>query len=272
MARTDQLEREAEQTRIGLSATLDHLRARLAPTSVQHAAIATIRGSASARFTSNLVEDAATNTVPLAILGGSLVWLFLREKGHARAAHSAASYAGLRHRVLDAFGAVRSLSRSARGAASATTSALQSNAIAAGETATAATKHIAETSAAVRHSARSAAVWIQEGAKGAMQRSREGVRALADEAVATSRRATTATSAGVGLARTDPVFIAGVGLAAAGIAAAVFAWSRQSPQGEPAGDLACAADSGQGALPVPLSSVSEDKARLLPDSRLTAEG
>jgi ElaB/YqjD/DUF883 family membrane-anchored ribosome-binding protein len=71
---TAQLEREAEQARADLSATLDALRSRLTPGQLLDDFMDSARDGAPARFVQNLSRNVQENPLPLALVGLGLAW------------------------------------------------------------------------------------------------------------------------------------------------------------------------------------------------------
>jgi ElaB/YqjD/DUF883 family membrane-anchored ribosome-binding protein len=71
---TAQLEREAEQARADLTATLDALRSRLTPGQLLDDFVDSARDGAPGRFVHNLGRNVQENPLPLALVGVGLAW------------------------------------------------------------------------------------------------------------------------------------------------------------------------------------------------------
>lgn len=80
-----QLEREADQTRAELAATLEELRTRITPGQLLDQTFAYARESNVGAFVRNLGRDARDNPLPLVIMGAGLAWLIMAD-GRRRAA------------------------------------------------------------------------------------------------------------------------------------------------------------------------------------------
>jgi Protein of unknown function (DUF3618) len=72
-----QLEREAEQTRSQLAATLDELRSRITPGQLLDQTLDFARESNAGEFVRNLGRDARDNPLPLALMGAGIAWLMM---------------------------------------------------------------------------------------------------------------------------------------------------------------------------------------------------
>jgi Protein of unknown function (DUF3618) len=72
-----QLEREAEQTRAQLSATLDELRSRITPGQLVDQTLDYARDSNLGELMRNLGRDARDNPLPLALIGTGIAWLMM---------------------------------------------------------------------------------------------------------------------------------------------------------------------------------------------------
>ena len=72
-----QLEREAEQTRSELAATLDELRSRISPGQLLDQTLDFARDSNAGEFVRNLGRDARDNPLPLALIGTGIAWLMM---------------------------------------------------------------------------------------------------------------------------------------------------------------------------------------------------
>ena len=72
-----QLEREAEQTRSQLAATLDELRSRITPGQLLDQTLDFARESNVGDLARNLGRDARDNPLPLALIGTGIAWLMM---------------------------------------------------------------------------------------------------------------------------------------------------------------------------------------------------
>ena len=72
-----QLEREAEQTRSQLAATLEELRSRITPGQLVDQTLDYARESNVGELVRNLGRDARDNPLPLALIGTGLAWLIM---------------------------------------------------------------------------------------------------------------------------------------------------------------------------------------------------
>jgi len=72
-----QLEREAEQTRSQLAATLEELRSRITPGQLVDQTLDYARESNVGELVRNLGRDARENPLPLALIGTGLAWLMM---------------------------------------------------------------------------------------------------------------------------------------------------------------------------------------------------
>jgi hypothetical protein len=84
-----QLEREAEQTRSQLAATLEELRGRITPGQLVDQTLDYARESNVGELVRNLGRDARDNPLPLALIGTGLAWMMMTN-GRRRAGFDAA--------------------------------------------------------------------------------------------------------------------------------------------------------------------------------------
>jgi len=75
MSTSEQLEREAEQTRAELSATLEELRLRMTPGQVVDQLVDYAAESSGGMFFRNLRRQVVSNPMPVALMGAGLAWL-----------------------------------------------------------------------------------------------------------------------------------------------------------------------------------------------------
>ena len=83
-----QLEKEAEQTRSQLAATLEELRSRITPGQLLDQTLDFARESNAGEFVRNLGRDARDNPLPLALIGTGIAWLMMTN-GRRRGADAA---------------------------------------------------------------------------------------------------------------------------------------------------------------------------------------
>jgi ElaB/YqjD/DUF883 family membrane-anchored ribosome-binding protein len=72
-----QLEREAEQTRSQLAQTLDELRERITPGQLMDQAVDLAKDSGGGQFVRNLGRQATVNPMPVALIGAGIAWLMM---------------------------------------------------------------------------------------------------------------------------------------------------------------------------------------------------
>jgi ElaB/YqjD/DUF883 family membrane-anchored ribosome-binding protein len=77
MASSAQLEQEAEQTRSHLAQTLDELRERITPGQLVDQAVDYAKDSGGGMFVRNLGRQATANPLPVALIGAGTAWLML---------------------------------------------------------------------------------------------------------------------------------------------------------------------------------------------------
>src|SRR6266567_3835640 len=83
---SEQLEREAETTRLQLSGTLEELRDRMSPGRVVDQLIDYTRDGPGAEFFHNLRREVRENPMPLVLIGIGVAWLMLASNRSSRAA------------------------------------------------------------------------------------------------------------------------------------------------------------------------------------------
>ena len=211
MAQTDQLQREAEATRRQLAATLAELRERLAPAAIRRDILRGARRSTAGRFAANLGADATNNAVPLAGIAAGMAWVALTK----RRGRGASPPLGSAAYVRDAAG------------------------------------RVSEASSAAMASTRAAGDEVQQRPAQAAQMTKRSSRNAIDRASAAAKQATVTAGTAYTLARNDPLFAAGLGLAVAGVAAALFGWCRKPVSGQAVSDLAAAAKMERASHPKP---------------------
>jgi hypothetical protein len=222
MTSTEQLAREAESSRAQLAASLAELRGRLSPQGLRREAGRAVGNFGPARFAAGLKEDVTNSAVPVAMLAAGVLWAMWNQRGDRRSSAPPGSVASL-VKVGDALvSAAAGLIHSVGAAAS--------DARAKGEAVVASVRPAVEAAArasgAAREEGLAAGSRAAEGARSAMDAARSKSAAALEASIHVTERASRAVGAAANIASRDPVFIAGVGLAAAGIATTVFGVSR----------------------------------------------
>jgi hypothetical protein len=191
MTTSEQLEREAEETRARIAETLEELRARVTPGRLVDQLVDYARNGGGGRFLGNLRRQVEENPLPIAVMGAGLGWLMMAS-GHSAgrgsrhgAHHTATEAGGVAARAHDA---TEGLQESARSAASTVRGAASS----AGASVSEAVASVFDASA---HGARRAA------------------RAVSGSTTAMQRGVTGATHGIERLFREQPLIVAGLGLA-----------------------------------------------------------
>jgi hypothetical protein len=87
----EQFEREAEETRWQLSATLEELRGRMTPGRVVDQLVDYARQGPASEFLRNLGREVRENPVPLVLIGISIAWLALASSRTSRTAIASAA-------------------------------------------------------------------------------------------------------------------------------------------------------------------------------------
>lgn len=264
MERSDQLERQAEHARRQLAATLDELRGRLTPASLGREVLGVARRSAAARFVTNFSVDARNNAVPLAGLAASIAWIMLSKGRRPGASPPSGSYDRLRDSVVEVLATAGSVASGAIQTASAAQSAAQSLSHKAGSAA----ERISKSSSAAVASTRATADRMQRRFTNAAWSARQARRVVMTGASSLGRQASLTAETGYKLARHDPVFATGIGLAVVGIAASMFGWSRKPVDGHAVSNLTDAARGERRAVPKPFS-IAGSEAPIIPDAPLT---
>jgi F0F1-type ATP synthase membrane subunit b/b' len=88
MTSSAQLEREAEQTRSQLAQRLDELRERITPGQLVDEAVDYAKDSGGGVFVRNLGRQATANPLPVALIGAGIAWLMLSNGRHSANAAS----------------------------------------------------------------------------------------------------------------------------------------------------------------------------------------
>jgi Protein of unknown function (DUF3618) len=90
-SQSEQLEREAEETRWQLSGTLEELRGRMTPGRVVDQLIDYTRDGPAAEFLGNLGREIRENPTPLVLIGIGIAWLMVASSRTSRAAIASAA-------------------------------------------------------------------------------------------------------------------------------------------------------------------------------------
>src|SRR5690349_14348750 len=88
---SEQLEREAEETRWQLAGTLEELRDRMTPGHVVDQLVDYTRGGPAADFLRNLGREVRENPMPLVLIGIGIAWLMVASSRTSRAAVASAA-------------------------------------------------------------------------------------------------------------------------------------------------------------------------------------
>jgi hypothetical protein len=86
MSTSEQLEREAEQTRAEIASLLEELRSRMTPGQIVDQILEFARDSTGGQFLNNLRRQVADNPMPVTLMGAGLAWLMLARRNGARRA------------------------------------------------------------------------------------------------------------------------------------------------------------------------------------------
>lgn len=114
------LEREADETRERLVATLDELRHRMTPGQVVDQVVEFARDSGGGEFARNLGQQMLANPMPVVLMGAGLAWLMLGPRSNSSPASSGAAKGGAERSAQHAADrAARESRAAARDAASA---------------------------------------------------------------------------------------------------------------------------------------------------------
>ena len=233
MTSTEQLARDADLSRAELAAGLTELRARLTPQNLRQEAARAVRNSGPARFAAGLQEDAANSAVPIAMLAAGVLWAMANQKAYGRSQAAPGSVASL----VSAGGGLMSTALSFIHSLGAATTRARARGEAAVASAKPTMEAAARASSAARDSGLAAGSRAADGARNIMKTARSKGADVLEASLDATERASRAVSAAATLAGRDPVFIAGVGLAAAGIATAVLGISRQRDEAAAAREL-----------------------------------
>jgi hypothetical protein len=84
MSTSEQLEREAEQTRAEIASMLEELRSRMTPGQIVDQMLDFARDSTGGQFFNNLRRQVADNPLPVTLMGAGLAWLVLAGRNGSR--------------------------------------------------------------------------------------------------------------------------------------------------------------------------------------------
>jgi hypothetical protein len=114
------LEREAEETRAQLSATLDELRFRMTPGQVVDQFVEYARDSGGGDFVRNLGKQVMDNPLPVLLMGAGLAWLMIGPQGRAGGSSKGDQISGPNPTIRRGTDALNQAARDARAGASNT--------------------------------------------------------------------------------------------------------------------------------------------------------
>ncbi|MDX6752324.1 DUF3618 domain-containing protein [Geminicoccaceae bacterium 1502E] len=254
MSDTNRIERDLEQTRVRLDATIDALQDKLSPGQMLDQAIAWGREGGGAEFTDNFMRTVRTNPMPVALVGVGLAWLMAsRPAPQAGSYPPPAPYPGPDPRFVGEYGNAadegpgmgEDLARRAREAgerisrrADETAETFQERVYhakagvlgvtrSAGETLASFRQRVDDgmSAAADRYAAASAraAAWRD----GAMRRGREGYRHAADSAAESAQRMRQAGNRALSSLQEQPLLMAALGISAGALLAFLVPPTRQ---------------------------------------------
>src|SRR5919204_6782644 len=108
---SEQLRREAEQSRAQVAGTLEELRARITPGQVVDQLVDYAGDSGAGEFFRNLGRQAARNPIPVTLMGAGLAWLMLAGKSGPSAGRIMERGRGLANETADTLGRWGSVAR-----------------------------------------------------------------------------------------------------------------------------------------------------------------
>jgi len=240
MSQAEQLERESEQTRSQIAATLDELRACMTPGHVVDQLADRLSDGATAAFARNLKDQTVNNPLPIALIGAGLAWLMLSPRGPN---HSLTRGSGdrLRTTANDTAENVGNAANSARRAASAKSAEWSESAARLGgdtrDTLSATTERArqagAETAGNIKDAAGSMSETAQRGAAQTAEVVRKTAGSMADSVQRTAsavsgsakiagQRTLQSGSAFLDFCREQPMILAGLGLAVGAVIGALL--------------------------------------------------
>ena len=234
MTSIDHIARETEKTRAELATTLAELRERLSPLRLRQGAARAIEESSPARFATSLKRDASNSAFPIAMLAAGA----LRVVSNNKCANGARSAPGSLQSLVELGGALKKAASTLAGSTVVAARSARAGSTAAFQSVRTTGSALADAPSAVAEAGNRLGHTAKKVVDGVQVKSAAALRASAEMATRTSR---SIRAAGV-IASKDPVFIAGVGIAAAGIAAVVLGISRQNQKSEAAKSLVDAAE------------------------------
>jgi ElaB/YqjD/DUF883 family membrane-anchored ribosome-binding protein len=234
MKSSQQLEREAEETRRHLESTLDELRSRLTPGEVVDQVFDYARDGKAGVFFNNLGRQALNNPLPVALVGAGIAWLML-SNGHGSAASG--SYMPRRRQPVGSAREVASsiteagsnIADRASEAGGAVVGAVHATADAIGAAARSTSESLRHSATAVSETVSSTASHISEAAskfRRASDRAGHTVERMKDSSSELSRHATESAQNFVAFCKEQPLVLAGIGLALGAAIGAAFPATR----------------------------------------------
>jgi uncharacterized protein YukE len=210
MSYTEQLEREAEQRRLHLSASLDELRARLSPGQVVNQLMDYVQDGSGGQFFHNLKRQVVGNPLPVTLIGAGVAWLVMA-RGRNGNGH------GSSRRVHSAVGTAADSLAEARSGISAkmeaATSSFSDSAAAARTRLEEGRERLDEAVHSVRETAGETYSEVYNAATGAYERVSHKAGAMADS-IRNLGRGTAQTGQSIAeFCRDQPLVVAGLGLA-----------------------------------------------------------
>jgi len=211
MMSSEQLERQAEQSRAEVELTIDELRARLTPGQIVDEILAHSRGGAG-QFVSNLGRQVTDNPLPVALIGAGLAWFLMGRDGAARTGN------GVRAAGSHGYDHAGGLSKTGErfgDAASKTGEAMQD--------AYGSVRHAAESAgSAVSDTAHRLGETASSAYQTASSKVSQSAADMANTATALEQKAMTTARDLIAQAKDQPLVLAGLGLALGAMLGAAF--------------------------------------------------
>ena len=234
--RVEKLERDIEQSRERLSATLDELRSRMQPSNLRQEGSTYLTSTGAAHFVSNLKADILGHPVPLALLGVAVAWLASVDRSTQQSASIGRYVTAFRWRA-------RRLTQAAQKNASQMANTLQATRATAGE---------------LQHRATDASKYLAD------KLSRTPVQ-LRELGQGVTKSTTVRANAVAEVARTQPVIVAAAaaGLVASAVGLALF-YRRYAEELDAASSLVRASQEAENPSEPTILAVEEMHATLIP--------
>jgi hypothetical protein len=218
MAKTNKLEREIQETRKQLSASLDELRYRARPQRVLGETGIGLRYSAAARFFRNVEADVVSNSVPLMLLAGAVGWLAIRPAPRNQPTDENA-YVAVFHWLS------RMTSAASQNATRAG-SAVQSGASTAQDRIGSISRQAAQTATAISQSAQSTAAAARATIGSTIGATRNTIESVQGAASSVGETLSTTAKGSARVVEKHPALFAGTAVAIGGAAALAFLFAR----------------------------------------------